>query len=85
LHSVRHSYASMLSAMGADIGYVSRQLGHSTPAITQAIYVHSLKKAKGETMRRLGAAISSNGHPTEPAETPGNTGDHRGNARGRSS
>jgi len=67
------------------VGYVSRQLGHSTPAITQAIYIHSLKKAKGETMARLGAAlVQSRGNRTEAAAAPGNSTEDGGSAPGAS-
>lgn len=40
LHALRHSCASWLLATGADIKTISRMLGHSTPAITQELYLH---------------------------------------------
>jgi integrase len=39
-HDLRHCFASMLIANGADVVFVSRQLGHATPAITLAVYSH---------------------------------------------
>ncbi len=39
-HSLRHTFASMLIAEGANVVYVSRQLGHANPAITLKIYAH---------------------------------------------
>ena len=82
---MRHSYVSVLAALGVDIKYISEQVGHSTVKLTQDVYRHVLQRQRGETMRKLGAAISSNENPTEPAATPGNGVDHRGNAPRRSS
>src|SRR5207245_7884431 len=39
-HATRHSYATWLLESGADIRYVSTQLGHSSIAITCDIYGH---------------------------------------------
>ncbi len=40
VHSLRHTFASMLFAKGVDVKIVSRLLGHSTVKITYDIYVH---------------------------------------------
>ena len=40
LHDARHTFASVLIAEGADVVYVSRQLGHADPAITLRVYAH---------------------------------------------
>ena len=40
-HDLRHSFASMLIAGGADVVFLSRQLGHANPAITLSIYAHA--------------------------------------------
>jgi integrase len=45
LHDCRHTFASMLIAGGMDVTFVSRQLGHSSPAITLGIYSHLYDKA----------------------------------------
>src|SRR5439155_951455 len=34
LHSLRHTFASLLIAKGLDVVFVSRQLGHASPAVT---------------------------------------------------
>src|SRR5712692_8920862 len=34
LHSLRHTFTSLLIAKGLDVVFVSRQLGHASPAIT---------------------------------------------------
>jgi len=40
LHSIRHSYASILLSEGVNLFYVSKQLGHSSTNITSDIYGH---------------------------------------------
>src|SRR5262249_55956129 len=40
LHDLRHTYASILVAQGANIAFVSRQLGHTSPATTLGVYTH---------------------------------------------
>ena len=39
VHSLRHTFASMLFAKGVDVKVVSKLLGHSTVKITYDIYV----------------------------------------------
>jgi integrase len=41
-HDLRHSYASMMLASGADVVRVSRLLGHASPTVTLNIYAHQL-------------------------------------------
>lgn len=45
-HDLRHVAASALIAEGASIPYLSRVLGHSSPAITLAIYAHEFAQAE---------------------------------------
>ena len=45
-HDCRHTFASMLIAQGANIAYVSQQLGHASPAITLTIYTHEINRAE---------------------------------------
>lgn len=40
MHDLRHCFASMLIREGADVVFVSRQLGHANPAITLRVYAH---------------------------------------------
>ena len=40
LHTLRHSYATLMLALGEDIKDVSRTLGHSKVAITYDTYSH---------------------------------------------
>jgi len=44
LHSLRHSHGSELLLAGVPITVVSRRLGHSSVAITAAIYSHSFTR-----------------------------------------
>ncbi|MDA2923652.1 site-specific integrase [Acidobacteria bacterium AH-259-L09] len=43
-HDLRHTFGSLKLSQGADIYYVSRQMGHSSIQITVDIYGHLLKK-----------------------------------------
>jgi integrase len=53
LHSLRHTFASILIAEGLDVVSVSRQLGHATPGITLNVYAHLFDQARhAETTRR---------------------------------
>jgi integrase len=45
LHSLRHSYASLLIAKGLNVVFVSRQLGHSNPNVTLEVYAHLFEQA----------------------------------------
>ncbi len=40
LHDLRHSFASLLLAGGADLKTVSTALGHSTISVTADVYAH---------------------------------------------
>ena len=44
LHTLRHTFASMLFSKGIDVKIVSRLLGHSTVKITYDTYVHLFDK-----------------------------------------
>jgi len=45
-HVLRHNFGSNLVSSGIDIVYVSRQMGHSDPAITLRIYSHEAAHAR---------------------------------------
>jgi hypothetical protein len=45
-HDLRHSFASLLIAQGADVVFVSRQLGHANPSITLSVYAHLFEGAR---------------------------------------
>ncbi len=58
-HDLRHVAASALIAEGASIPYLSRVLGHSSPAITLAIYAHEFARTEhsDRTRERMEAAF----------------------------
>jgi len=45
-HDLRHTFASLLIAQGANVVYVSRQLGHASPDITLRVYAHLFDRAE---------------------------------------
>jgi integrase len=57
LHGARHSYAELALAAGVRLDVVSRQLGHSSIAVTGDIYTHDSDEAAAEAAERLGRAI----------------------------
>jgi integrase len=52
-HGLRHSFATLGLDAGADVLDVAAILGHSSPAITQAIYQHT----RPERLRKAAEAI----------------------------
>jgi len=70
LHSIRHTYVSLLIAQGEDVGYIADQVGHSTTRLTQDLYRHVFKGARIEAMRRLNGAIPCSTEGARPAATP---------------
>ena len=54
-HKLRHSYASLLVALGVDPSSVMSQLGHTDPAFTLRVYTHGLRRdpASKEALRQL--------------------------------
>jgi integrase len=41
-HVTRHSYASLLIDKNVNLGYISKQMGHTSVAMTAGIYGHLL-------------------------------------------
>ena len=66
-HDLRHSWASHRLSAGADLAYVSAQLGHANPATTLRIYAHWVPGTRRVTTSVL---------DTKPASTP-ETDSHR--------
>ena len=57
LHSLRHTYASLLIRQGENPKYVSRQLGHASTSFTMDSYAHLFVSTSNEAMRRLNEMI----------------------------
>jgi integrase len=59
-HDLRHSWASHMLAAGADLAYVSAQLGHANPSITLRIYSHWVPGTRRVTTSVLDTASANN-------------------------
>jgi integrase len=57
LHGLRHSFATVALEAGVDVLYVSELLGHSSPAITQAVYQHVRPERLEAAVETIAAAI----------------------------
>jgi integrase len=57
VHSWRHTSGSLLWAASRDIKQVRERLGHSDPAITAALYIHSTPTADEAAAEVLGKII----------------------------
>lgn len=53
VHSLRHTFASMLFARGANVQVVSKLLGHSSTTITSDIYIHLIDEQKEKAIESL--------------------------------
>jgi integrase len=47
-HKLRHTFASILVAIGKDPTYVMQQLGHTDPAFTLRVYTHVMRRSDQE-------------------------------------
>lgn len=50
-HKLRHTFASILVAIGRDPTYVMQQLGHTDPAFTLRVYAHTMRRSEAERER----------------------------------
>jgi integrase len=64
-HDMRHTYASLQLAAGANIKYLSQQMGHASVAITLDRYSHLLKDGNREQAGRLSSLVFE-GAGTDP-------------------
>jgi integrase len=53
LHQLRHQYASQLLRNHASITFVSKALGHESPAVTLSVYSHLIEDETSEAMAAL--------------------------------
>jgi integrase len=59
LHGLRHTFGSIMLALGKPITQVSRLLGHKNPDLTMKVYAHWLKgESSASAMEDLATAIS---------------------------
>lgn len=66
-HDLRHSWPSHMLSAGADLAYVSSQLGHANPATTLRIYAHWVPGTRRDTTSipdtKPANATEINSHP----------------------
>ena len=68
VHDARHTYASLMLRRGVPVVYVSKQLGHSSIAVTVDLYGHFVPGADRHHVEGLADAIQM--AETLPAATP---------------
>jgi len=59
VHDARHTYASLMLRRGVPIAYVSKQLGHSSIAVTVDLYGHFIPGADRHHVEALADAIET--------------------------
>ena len=57
-HSFRHTYARIALENGAELSWLSRQLGHSSAAFTEQRYGHWSARGRERQMERLADAFA---------------------------
>ena len=70
-HKLRHTFASVLIAIGKDPAYVMHQLGHTDPAFTLRVYAHIMRRSPQER-EKLNALVE--GHDCTPSVDLGQEG-----------
>lgn len=53
LHTLRHTFASLMIRKGVDIKIISEMLGHASVSFTYNTYVHLLEEEKAKTIQQL--------------------------------
>lgn len=79
-HKLRHTYGSILAALGVDVITAQQMLGHADPAFTMRVYQHVMRRdpASRQALRELVsgsnvALLPDSGPPgtLEPLDAPG--------------
>jgi integrase len=70
-HKLRHTFTSVLFAIGKDPTYVMQQLGHTDPAFTLRVYAHMMRRSP-EERAKLKALVEGADWTLsdDPVETP---------------
>jgi integrase len=76
IHSLRHTFASLLIAQGEDLKYVSSQLGHASITITVDRYGHLLPGQKRQAAARLERQLAAGTRPVPIGATSAYTKPH---------
>ena len=72
VHDARHTYASLMLRRGVPIVYVSKQLGHSSIAVTVDLYGHFVPGADRHHVEGLADAIETAGMQPDATQTQPN-------------
>jgi integrase len=56
-HLLRHSYATMLDAVGTPVGTMQSLLGHAAPEITREIYLHAIPEEQRRAVGNIETLI----------------------------
>lgn len=70
-HDLRHTFATVAIAKGADIKSISSIMGHASAAMTLDIYASPDADAKRLAMDRVGAALAGRGAAVDAVPDPG--------------
>ncbi len=73
-HDLRHTFASLLIAGGANVVFTSRQLGHGSPDITLRVYSHLFDRAE-QAQRTRDLLEATLGKAIRPPRTEASAGD----------
>lgn len=57
LHDLRHAHATLLLEAGIPLPTVSERLGHSSTAVTGAVYAHATRRADRRAADVLGGLL----------------------------
>lgn len=68
-HKLRHTYASILFAIGKDPIYVMNQLGHTDPAFTIRVYAHMMNRTPQEREKLKTLVEGPKPHTQRPHNT----------------
>jgi len=68
-HGLRHTFASVLVALGEDPGYVMDQMGHTDPNFTLRVYRKAMGRRDGER-ERLAALVRGEAVPCRDSTDP---------------
>ncbi len=68
-HKLRHTFASILVALGVDPGGVMDQLGHTDPGFTLRVYRHGMRRDRAAKERLRVLVVGAN-WPSPDVEAP---------------
>jgi integrase len=69
-HGLRHTYASILIALGKNPRYVMAQIGHTDPAFTLRLYTHEMERRDNEQQRLQQLVEGADVSPAQASPAP---------------